>query len=222
MDTPDLVALRELLAKATPGPWEVDTEKSEGNYGSGPDCHSGFQVSAIIGGADGKTLFDALNSDACIVDEEGPDEDGYYYAWDTVSDTNAALIVAAVNALPKLLDRIEADAKRIAELEAENERLRKALLPEWFYLGDDQSSDQCRDCVYEVIDEDFLWDNRREGEYVVEITTALRGPTIWAHVKFFTDDEKDARQSDDDYELTEYDSEEAARAALQQKDREDG
>lgn len=107
----ELNTLRELLTKATPGPWEVDTEKSEGDYGSAPDCHSGFHVSVIIGGADGKTLFDALNSDACIVDEEGPDEDGYYYAWDTVSDANALLIVAAVNALPKLLEHV-------AELEA--------------------------------------------------------------------------------------------------------
>lgn len=97
--------LNGLLEKATKGPWEADTQKSEGDYGSGPDCHTGFDVATIMAGD--LVLFDALNSNAGEVSEDGPDEYGEVYAWDEISKHNAALIVEAVNALPKLLaDRL--------------------------------------------------------------------------------------------------------------------
>lgn len=96
----------------------------------------------------------------------------------------------------------------------EIERLRKLTRPQWFYYGDDCSSDQCRGSVHECIDEDFLWGNKAEGSHVLEISTATNLPTIWALVHFFTDEEKDARNSDDDYEVTEFASEDEARAAL--------
>lgn len=96
----------------------------------------------------------------------------------------------------------------------EIERLRKLARPQWFYYGDDCSSDQCRDSVHECIDEDFLWGNNAEGSHVLEISTATNLPTIWALVRFFTEDEKNARDSDDDYEVTEFASEDEARAAL--------
>ena len=112
------------------------------------------------------------------------------------------------------LEALTALSQRIAELEAENARLHKLVQPEWFYLAGDMSSDCCRFSVQEVIDEDWLWNNRAEGTAVVQIETAVRCPDIWALVRFFTTEEKDARQSDDDYEITEYASEEAASAAL--------
>jgi hypothetical protein len=69
-------------------------------------------------------LFDALNSTAIIVHEDGPDEDGYVYAWDETSHANAALIVEAVNALPSLIDTIRTQQARIDALETESSRLR--------------------------------------------------------------------------------------------------
>jgi hypothetical protein len=99
--------LERLAAKATPGPWEVDTLKSEGEYGSGPDTTVGYEVSAIYN-AKGEALFDALNSDAITVHEEYPDEDGYSLAYDEVSDANAKLIVALRNNLPTILQSLRA------------------------------------------------------------------------------------------------------------------
>lgn len=113
-----------------------------------------------------------------------------------------------------LRDRLaaaKADAKRLAE---ENARLRKMLNPEWFYLAGDMSSDRCRFSAWEVIDEDWAPDHNEEGAAIVQIETATRCPDIWALVHFFTEEEKDARQSDDEYEIIEFASEAEAQAAL--------
>ncbi|MDE2107083.1 MAG: hypothetical protein KGL39_58290, partial [Patescibacteria group bacterium] len=99
MNTVDRLALADeleaLASTATDGPWEVDTEESDGAYGPGPDASHGFKVSLILGG-DGLSLFDALNSTAIVVREDYPDEDGFIAAWDETSANNAALIVALV------------------------------------------------------------------------------------------------------------------------------
>ena len=100
------VELRALDAKATAGPWEVDTEKSEGEYGAGPDTTVGYDVSMIIG-PDGLSLFDALNSTAASIQEEY-DED-WRVSYDEVSARNAALIVAIRNNLPAILAALEGD-----------------------------------------------------------------------------------------------------------------
>lgn len=119
--------LDELSAAATQGEWYTDTENSEGEYGTGPDTHSGFLVSVIYG-PDGKSLFDPHNSDCIEVHEDYPDEDGYVSAWDETSRRNAAFIVALVNAyrtgqlVPReavegaveALERIEAQAVCVA------------------------------------------------------------------------------------------------------------
>lgn len=94
MTKPDLAALSEA---ATLGPWEIDTLKSEGSYGTGDDTTEGFEVSAIYD-AKGRALFDALNSDLIEVHEDYADEDGYSLAHDLTSSANAAFIVALVNA----------------------------------------------------------------------------------------------------------------------------
>lgn len=100
------------------------------------------------------------------------------------------------------------------EAREEVERLRKLVAPQWFYYGDECSSDRCRDSIHECIDEDFLYDNRGEGSHVLEIATATNLPTIWAAVHFFTDEEKDARQDDEDYEVTEFATKVEAEAFL--------
>lgn len=89
--------LARLSAEATAGEWDTDTEKSEGEYGTGPDTHSGFDVTVIYG-PDGKSLFDPHNSDMIEVHEDSPDEDGYVSAWDETSRRNATFITALVNA----------------------------------------------------------------------------------------------------------------------------
>lgn len=85
--------LRELLAKATPGPWgaEAITKHSASNERPWVGRLSESRYAAL---SYGETQLEAV--------------------------ANAALIVAAVNALPALLDRVEA-------LEAENARMREAL-----------------------------------------------------------------------------------------------
>ena len=102
---------------------------------------------------------------------------------------------------------------------AEIERLRGMLKPQWFYLDDDHSSDQCRFSPYEVVNEDFFgWDfSEKEGPHLVHISTAMHGPDIWAVVRVLTDAEKDARQDDEPLLIAEYTTEEEARAALAQE-----
>lgn len=89
-------ALDQLSAAATQGEWIADTIQSEGSYGSGDDTHEGFATTAIYD-ASGKVLFDTLNSDAILVQDEW-DEDGFHHAYDLTSAANAAFIVALVNA----------------------------------------------------------------------------------------------------------------------------
>ena len=108
---------------------------------------------------------------------------------------------------------VEANAKLVRARE-ENKHLRKLCQPSWFYLAGDMSSDRCRFSPSEVIDEDWLWDNRGEGSAVVQIECATPCPDMWIAVRFFTNEEKDARDSDDDYELTEHATEAEARATL--------
>ncbi len=112
----------------TPTPWEVDTIQSEGEYGSGPDTIAGFAVSAIYD-TQGRALFDALNSDAIEVHEDGPDECGFYSAWDAVSAANAATIVHRVNNW----DALETE---LAALKATNAALVEVLQMKRDYVRD--------------------------------------------------------------------------------------
>jgi len=108
---------------------------------------------------------------------------------------------------------IKEAADRIAALEAENERLRKLTTPQWFYPAGEYESDQCESSPYNVIDSlDLL-----PGKSVVEINAATPLPSIYCVVQVFTDDEKDARESDECYEIKEFSSESEAQAALTQQ-----
>jgi hypothetical protein len=108
--TIDTKALMELHKKATKGDWTVESEKSDGCYGSGEDTHEGYATYFIATPQDGK-IVDALNSDVGCVHEEH-DEDGTF-AWDDVAKNNMEFIAAAHSAIPALV--------------AENERLREVL-----------------------------------------------------------------------------------------------
>ena len=122
----------------------------------------------------------------------------------------------------RLLDIDEVKAKAIdnllnqlANAEQENERLRGMLKPQWFYAGEDQSSDQCRFSIDEVLEDELCgWGAPKTGKHVVHVSTALPGPDIWVAVHVFTDEEKDARDDDETWNFQEFSTEEEARAAL--------
>ena len=101
---------------------------------------------------------------------------------------------------------------RVAELEGE---LANATSAQWFYLGDDYSSEKCRFDINECISEDFEWDNSPNGNHVLQIAGARPVPDVWVALHYYTEDEKEARESDDDYTYTVHATEEAARAALE-------
>lgn len=118
---------------------------------------------------------------------------------------------AATEAMLLMQDRIDAQA---AEIERLREALRLSNEAHWFYLGDDCSSDQCRFSIDECIDEDFEWDNRPQGNHVLQISGAKPVPDMWVALHYFTDAEKDERGEDNPYDYTVHATEEAARAAL--------
>lgn len=107
--------LRKLAEAATPGPWEQDcTVESDGAYGSGEDSREGYSTYAIFD-ADGKVIFDFLNSEiVCVHDEDH--EDGHN-AWDETAKHNAAFIAAA-------------NPQTVLALLQKNEALRKAVQPQ--------------------------------------------------------------------------------------------
>ncbi len=114
---------------------------------------------------------------------------------------------------------IEAAQARIAALEAELAGARQALRvsnqPHWFYYGDDCSSERCRDSIYECIDEDFEYENGEPGgDHVLLISGARPVPDIWVALHYYTEAEKDARDSDDEYTFTEHSSKEDAEAYI--------
>jgi hypothetical protein len=101
-DKIDVAGLRALLEKATPGPWESRIEPQR--Y---PECDD-VDLPVTISG----------NSQHIAWLNERYDAD-----LNQVNDVDAALITAAVNALPALLDAAEATAA----LEGEVQRLRQVL-----------------------------------------------------------------------------------------------
>ena len=93
--------LKKLLAAATPGPWKIERGK---RCIQGPDTRDGdpLVLTSMMGGA--TKWSHSPYSEYCVPGmKEG--------------DANAALICAAVNALPELLERVkrlEADLQVIA------------------------------------------------------------------------------------------------------------
>lgn len=110
--------IEALAAKATPGPWEVDSEyDNDALYSSGGGCGRGFKnffIGADVGGK-WMTLLDTQNSDHKLVEEEY-DEDGST-VWDTIGSDNTALIVALRNNLPTILAALRERDALAAEAE---------------------------------------------------------------------------------------------------------
>lgn len=119
-----IAELRELHAKATPGPWEIG-HPMERNYIYGGNSHLG-----CIG-----------SRDECFwINDDGSLNE---------SETNAALIVAMRNALPTLLDALEAalgerdlrqaecDAKAdiIADLEKRHKETKRLCIDQAYMTG---------------------------------------------------------------------------------------
>lgn len=92
----DIARLRELLAKATPGPWGV--ERTDKDNWIGPMRRSG----------DGKVAEIVCDTD----------RNGLYPEYLQRNDANADLIAALRNAAPALLDELERLRKDSAELNA--------------------------------------------------------------------------------------------------------
>mgnify|MGYP003426248844 FL=1 len=112
----DIAAIKARADKATSGPWESDATQNEGDYGSGPDCVSGFSSYEVI--AEKGRICDTINSDVAMVCEEY-DEDGCT-AFDEVGQANMDFIAHARTDIPALLAALE--ASKSARVKAEQER----------------------------------------------------------------------------------------------------
>jgi hypothetical protein len=108
--TVDIEKLKALALAATPGPWEVDTVKSEGHYGTDEDGGYGFMGYAIID-EEGRPLMDSLNRDQSEIHEDYDGEE--LYAWDELAKRDAAFVAganpAAVLELIAEVERLRAD-----------------------------------------------------------------------------------------------------------------
>jgi hypothetical protein len=96
-------------------------------------------------------------------------------------------------------------AARIEALEADNEKLRKLTLGQWFYPSDGYGSESCHYSPDEVIE----WVDLDPGKHVVEVNVATSLPSIWCAVRVTDDEDADER-----FTFTEHTSEAEARAAL--------
>lgn len=121
----NLEELKRLHAKATPGEWNIDTEKNEGDYGSGDpdDVRTSFESYALH--APSGTICDTLNSDLISVNEESDGESGDIYAWDEVGERNMKWIAAIHNAFPAILAERQAMLDRLEAAESDVLRLHK-------------------------------------------------------------------------------------------------
>lgn len=115
MRTDEIEELAKLSIAATPGPWEADGVRTDGEYTDGDDGGAGFTAREIVATIDGVTvvLFDSVNATSAVVDATG----GHSEAFDRVALANADLIVAMRNKLPRLLIHVAEQAERIARLE---------------------------------------------------------------------------------------------------------
>jgi hypothetical protein len=99
MSANDVIArLRELRAKATAGPWEVDTFSVLDDFGV-YSAHAVFDPK-------GKVLLDTSNSEIQVIHNDRDGEGGS--RWDETGRRDLTAIVAAMNSLPALLACAEA------------------------------------------------------------------------------------------------------------------
>jgi hypothetical protein len=127
----------EALRGHTPGPWTIEVVKNEGMYGDGgPDGRSGFD-SYCVQDAQGRVLFDTLNSDYRVASVHEDAHDEGVTAWDEQGRVNLTLAAAA----PDLLAELTTRRARDAEVEA-----LVAATGEWLL----QHSSEAHDRLYEA------------------------------------------------------------------------
>tara|TARA_Y100001951_G_scaffold88698_2_gene80459 strand:+ start:2835 stop:3218 length:384 start_codon:yes stop_codon:yes gene_type:complete len=97
--TDDVAELRKLLEAATPGPWfTLDP----------PWLPGGAETSILAESPDPHVARFICDFDLCMMDDDDRKSEN--------PDADAALIVAAVNALPDLLDRLEKAEQALREI----------------------------------------------------------------------------------------------------------
>jgi Ead/Ea22-like protein len=110
----DLAALKKLAREATPGQWECDTVRCDGEYGDDDTGGTGFD-SCEIKDSRGLVLFDFIKSDTSVIEVDWGEDD--FQAWDGVAKKNAEYIAAANPAtMLALLERLEAAEQKLAVL----------------------------------------------------------------------------------------------------------
>lgn len=97
------------------------------------------------------------------------------------------------------------------ELERLRGALTKATDPTWFYHPDNMES--CQFGIWDVID----YYDLPPGKHVCEVECARTLPSIWCAVHVLTAEEKDAMETGESWLLTEHATEQAARAALEER-----
>lgn len=113
----DVLKLLALVNAASPGPWETDVIKCDGEYGDGgPNGRSGYMAEQMHD-ANGVAIFDSLNSEGAMIDEDIGEES--VYAWDVVANRNFEAVAAAMNFIREHGTAVAALISRNAELEAE-------------------------------------------------------------------------------------------------------
>jgi hypothetical protein len=158
--TVDIEKLKALALAATSGPWEVDTVKSEGHYGTDEDGGYGFMGYAIID-EEGRPLMDSLNRDQSDIHEDYDGEE--HYAWDELAKRDAMFIAAA-------------NPAAVLELIAEVERLR-AESARYRWLRDKANDERSRaPMVFNCHPED-----------VISWTDSLHGANLDAVLDVFVD-----------------------------------
>jgi hypothetical protein len=98
---------------------------------------------------------------------------------------------------------------QIDALLKENARLRKMLVPQWFYHPDEPET--CWFSPDEVIDEMY---DPKPGRHVFVVDCATSLPSIWCAVHVRTEEEMDALETDDRVVFTEHSSEKEAQVAI--------
>jgi hypothetical protein len=113
---------------------------------------------------------------------------------------DASLAVESVGSLIKCADL----ALLLASHDALEEALAKADEPQWFY--DDRANDEAQSFLSaeEAVDYAVFSALKPppEGTSILEINTSRPCPSVWAVVKVFTDEEREARDDDEEYIVT--------------------
>jgi hypothetical protein len=119
----------------------------------------------------------------------------------------------------RALDRRDALIKeQRLRIKALEEELAKANEPQWFY--DDRAADEAQSFLsaeeaveYAVFS---ALEPPPEGTSILEINTSRPCPSVWAVVKVFTDEEREARDDDEEYIVTLCATEAEAEALLKE------